>query len=209
VTIHLTTNFAIAHIDVDTPLVDLAEASRQAAETIDAALTRGGIAPPAAQDLVAVAARVTELEGRGQADRKLSAATTPIALSTGGAYTQVTDPGSLVLPAEAGQWVQLGVSYACDNGAGDLRIDFASLNGAGAVVSYISDTGAAGHGVLGMGAIGGRYETSGGSVPYQLKAADVINGAATFRLLAKADANGPRQMLRTTLDKIMIWGHVL
>lgn len=61
-TIHLTTNFAIAHIDVDTPLVELAEASRQAAVTIDAALTRGGIAPPVAQDLVAVAARVTATE---------------------------------------------------------------------------------------------------------------------------------------------------
>lgn len=61
-TLHYTANHEIAYCDVDTAAVDLAAASQQAAATIDAALTRGGVAPPNAADLVTVAGRVTGLE---------------------------------------------------------------------------------------------------------------------------------------------------
>jgi hypothetical protein len=56
--------WALAYLDVDTPLAELAEATRANAETIAAALTLGGVAPPAAQDLVTLAGRVTQLEAR-------------------------------------------------------------------------------------------------------------------------------------------------
>lgn len=66
-TIHTTTNYGIAYVDTDTALVDLAAASLQAATTIDAALGRGGIAPPDATTQAQLAARATALEGRATA----------------------------------------------------------------------------------------------------------------------------------------------
>jgi len=218
VTVHLTPAYGLGYIDEDTPLVQLAAASRTLAEKAEAALIRGGIAPPAAQDLATLAGRVTttegrvtELEGRGQAARTSSTLSTPIALTGGGAYTQVTNPGELVLAAEVGQWVQLGVSYAVDNGAGDLRVDFGSIVANGAVGSYVSGSGSTGHGVLGMGSIGGRYETSGGTIPYKLTAADFIGTATTvtFRLLLKCDASVRSVLRNGTTDILTIWGHVL
>lgn len=58
----LTKNFGIAYCDDQTQLKDVATVTQSAATTIDAALTRGGVAPPNAQDLVTLSGRVTALE---------------------------------------------------------------------------------------------------------------------------------------------------
>lgn len=60
--LHYTPNFQLGYIDVDTPLADLAAASLDMATKTDAALTRGGVAPPDAQSLVALTGRVSTLE---------------------------------------------------------------------------------------------------------------------------------------------------
>lgn len=61
-TIYTEPSYGLAYADADTPVTDFAEITRQVALTLAAALARGGIAPPNAQDLIAVAARVTVLE---------------------------------------------------------------------------------------------------------------------------------------------------
>lgn len=61
--IHYTQNYQLPYADDDTPLVDLADVTAEVAAKVDAALTAGGVAPPNAADLVAVAGRVTTLEG--------------------------------------------------------------------------------------------------------------------------------------------------
>lgn len=66
-TIYKTPSFQIAYCDVDTALVDLAEVTRQVAATVDAALTRGGIAPDTQQALTLLPGRTTALEGRATA----------------------------------------------------------------------------------------------------------------------------------------------
>lgn len=68
-TILKTFNYGIAYCDTSTALVDLADASKQAADTIDAALGRGGIAPPNATTQAQLAARITELERLGIVER--------------------------------------------------------------------------------------------------------------------------------------------
>lgn len=60
-TLH-TPNYGIAYIDTTTTLDQLAQASQDAATTIDAALGRGGIAPPDATTQAQLAARITALE---------------------------------------------------------------------------------------------------------------------------------------------------
>lgn len=62
-----TTNFGLEYLTLGEPVRNTRAALQRNAETIDAALTRGGIAPPAAQDLVAVATRTTNLETRATA----------------------------------------------------------------------------------------------------------------------------------------------
>lgn len=59
---YTTTNYGIAYADSLEPLASYADITAQVASTVDAALTRGGIAPPNAADLAAVAGRVTSLE---------------------------------------------------------------------------------------------------------------------------------------------------
>lgn len=66
-TVHYTTNYRIAYIDDDSALADLIDASKQAASTTDAALGRGGIAPPDATTQAQLAARITALEGHSYA----------------------------------------------------------------------------------------------------------------------------------------------
>lgn len=68
--IHYTTNYGIAYADVDLPAVALADVSYEVATTLDAALGRGGIAPPDATTQAQLAARITALEAeRVEADR--------------------------------------------------------------------------------------------------------------------------------------------
>jgi hypothetical protein len=62
VTILHTVNYGLAYADTNTPLVDLADVTAQVAATVDAALTAGGVAPPGATDLIALAGRVSALE---------------------------------------------------------------------------------------------------------------------------------------------------
>lgn len=54
--------FSVTSMDDDHPLADLALVSRLVADTVEAALVRGGIAPPEAQDLATLAGRVSTLE---------------------------------------------------------------------------------------------------------------------------------------------------
>jgi hypothetical protein len=60
--LHYTPNFQLAYIDADTPLEDLAAASRTLAEKADAALTAGGVAAPGAAELTTLGGRVNVLE---------------------------------------------------------------------------------------------------------------------------------------------------
>lgn len=66
-TLHQTANYGITYCDTDTYLGDLADVSKAVADTLDAALLRGGIAPPGASDLASLQARVAALEGRATA----------------------------------------------------------------------------------------------------------------------------------------------
>lgn len=61
-TIHRTVNFALAYIDRDTGLDELADASEEMARSVDAALLAGPASLPGAQDLTQLAARVVTLE---------------------------------------------------------------------------------------------------------------------------------------------------
>lgn len=61
-TILHTPNYGVAYIDGVTPLDQLANVSQQVAQTVDAALGRGGIAPPDATTQAQLAARTTTLE---------------------------------------------------------------------------------------------------------------------------------------------------
>lgn len=65
---HLTPVYGIAYADTDTALGDIAAVTEGAAETIESALLRGGVVPPAAADLNAVTARVVSLENSRTAD---------------------------------------------------------------------------------------------------------------------------------------------
>ena len=76
-TIHTTANYHIAYCDSDTALTDLADATFQAATTVDAALGRGGIAPPDATSLAAETAQ------RQAADTALSGRVTVLETDTG------------------------------------------------------------------------------------------------------------------------------
>lgn len=61
-TIATTPTYGIAYCDTSTQLNQLADVTSQAATTIEAALIRGGIAPPNAADLAALVGRVSTLE---------------------------------------------------------------------------------------------------------------------------------------------------
>jgi hypothetical protein len=63
-TVFRTPIYGIAYYDDLQPLTDLDQVSQEVATTLETALARGGVAPPAAQDLVALAGRVTSLEQR-------------------------------------------------------------------------------------------------------------------------------------------------
>lgn len=59
-----TTNFQLEFLAPGEPIKNTRAVLERMTKSIDAALTRGGVAPPAAQDLVAVAGRTTSLETR-------------------------------------------------------------------------------------------------------------------------------------------------
>lgn len=61
-----TQNFGLEYLAIGEPMRNTRAILQRMAEKIDAALTRGGIAPPAAQDLVAVAGRVTALDDQAE-----------------------------------------------------------------------------------------------------------------------------------------------
>jgi hypothetical protein len=61
-TVHTIPGYGVAYADVDTPVVELAAVSKVTAQALHDALVRGGIAPPAAQDLAAAVARIATLE---------------------------------------------------------------------------------------------------------------------------------------------------
>jgi hypothetical protein len=61
-TILRTTNYSIAYADADTALGDYPSVTQQVAQTLDAALGRGGIAPPDATTQAQLAARITTNE---------------------------------------------------------------------------------------------------------------------------------------------------
>lgn len=63
-TIHHEPLYGIAYADADTPIDDLGTVTQEAADTIAAALARGGIAPPDATTQAQLAARITALESR-------------------------------------------------------------------------------------------------------------------------------------------------
>lgn len=67
-TLHTTPTYGIAYADTDTALGDIAAVTEQAAETIEAALIRGGVAPANAADVIAVSNRVTSLESSRTTD---------------------------------------------------------------------------------------------------------------------------------------------
>jgi hypothetical protein len=94
---HYTANFQLAYCDTDTALVDLAAASQDVATKADAALTRGGVAPPNASDLITVAGRVTTLENIGAGPRlaRLESAWTAVTTST--SFTQLATAGGAVV----------------------------------------------------------------------------------------------------------------
>lgn len=127
-TTYLTPVFRIAYIDKGTPLVELADTSRAAAETVEAALVRGGIAPPAAQDLAQLAGRVNRLETTG-----------PVIVTTPGLAATHTAPGpstvhptttvdpAKLISAGAGALVLLDATVLLDTAGGaatqrDLQI---------------------------------------------------------------------------------------
>lgn len=91
-TIHHTPGYNLAYADLDTAAVDLAEVSYQLAQSIEAALTAGGLAPPNTPDLAALSARVTTVEQRQTASpfaRIGALATTPAQNLTSGTYATV------------------------------------------------------------------------------------------------------------------------
>lgn len=56
-----TPNFHLAYLDASTPLVQLADASQQVAQSLDAAMGRAGYVPPDTTTFAALAARVAKL----------------------------------------------------------------------------------------------------------------------------------------------------
>jgi hypothetical protein len=178
---------------------------------IEAALN-GRVVLPGVTDMDALAARITALEARpvgavGTAVRQQVTAGS-VSLAADGVWLVPVSGGSpmpsIVLPAAANDWIDLGISYACVNEAGDLRVDFATYNGS-TLINYVSGTGATGHGLVGLGSIGGRYETNGGSVPYKVTAADVVGGNVTIKVLMKA-TGAARSVFANATDPLLIWG---
>lgn len=76
-----TQNFQLEFLAPGEPIRNTRAVLERMAKSVDAALTRGGIAPPEAQDLVAVAGRVSSLENRVRAF--LYQATAQTGLATG------------------------------------------------------------------------------------------------------------------------------
>lgn len=131
-TLYSTPIYGITWADLDTPLTQLADVTEQAAKTTEAALARGGIAPPAAQDLAAVAGRVAALESR------LPAAWSLVSSPADATYSQ--DPGlewatfagmGASITAPAGRYVEVefcAPTHRCEASSGlDLRL---VINGA-------------------------------------------------------------------------------
>jgi hypothetical protein len=114
VTIHTTPVYGLAYCDTDTPLVDLAAVSQTFATTTEAALVRGGIAPPAAQDLATLSGRVTALEtGRPIAFLRQTTAQTGLVgwtailfqtedIDTHNAHSTTTNTSRFTVPAGQG-----------------------------------------------------------------------------------------------------------
>jgi hypothetical protein len=141
VTIHTTTNYGIAYVDTDTALVDLAAATQQAAATIDAALGRGGIAPPDATTQAQLAARVTAVEGRA-AKLELDPVVlqdAPNAQSVTASASATVHPNRVIDPlllfgAGVGALVTITAHVMVDNAGGNVQggADFTLNAGVGA-----------------------------------------------------------------------------
>lgn len=174
-TIHLTPNFQLAYIDVDTPLEDLAEASRQAAETIDAALARGGVAPPGAQDLVA------EATTRRLADEALDARLDALELkpATGGTLLTLepnwTHYNDGVVPWTGLRWWRQG-NVVTISGAWSTSVARANLALIGSLPFGVRPPATVQSGAL-LCASSGQVKLSGA-----LAAAGTTSGSLTFAL---------------------------
>lgn len=184
---------------------------RNHAAQLEAALRSRGLTSSDVTGYLDLLGRVNTLEARpsGAGTRQRAQVTAgSVSLPADGAWAVPVSGGSamasIVLPAVAGDWLDLGISYAAVNEVGDLRVDFATYNGA-TLVNYVSGTGSAGHGLVGFGSIGGRYETGGGQIPYQVQAADVISGNVTIKVLMKA-TGGVRSVFANATDPLLIWG---
>jgi hypothetical protein len=120
VTKTLTANFGLVKIDDLHPLVDIAAVVSESADKIDAALTRGGVAPPAAQDLVTVAGRVTSLETSRTADEATLAA---VAARTNNAGTSGVMAGASP-PAGTRLLIKTYRAAIASNASGDATVTF-------------------------------------------------------------------------------------
>lgn len=121
-TIHTTTNYGIAYADTDTALGDYPTVTQQVANTLDAALGRGGIAPPDATTQAQLAARATALESF-EADR-LERDWRKARLNLAAAITYTAASSDQLLGQGAGAWT---LEY--DAGpAGSANAMFATAN---------------------------------------------------------------------------------
>lgn len=137
-TIHHTTNYGIAWADDLLPLRQVAAVTQQAAETIDAALGRGGIAPPDATTQAELAARITALEAL-RVPQILEDTPAAVTATSGGAEV-TAHPSRAVNPATLfgagiGAEVRITVSMLMNSTSGTAigNADFSlyrSLNGA-------------------------------------------------------------------------------
>jgi len=116
-TIHHTTNYGIAYIDDLTPLKLLGATSQEVAESLDAALGRGGITPPDVTTFAALAARVTAVEGRPLGDYTLGDAS-------------IVPAGQVLLTGSPGWSDLLTVTATSAGRPVRIRFDATAFNGA-------------------------------------------------------------------------------
>lgn len=148
-TILHTTNYGVAYIDGVTPLSQLAQVSQEVAQTVDAALGRGGVAPVDATSLAAeaatrksaddaLAARAAKLEAVRASCRRYSTAATamPAGATTAVPMTStdwtrgagITASGAGIAVTAAGLYlISAGISYT--GGTTGYRIVVVRKNG--------------------------------------------------------------------------------
>lgn len=104
-------------------------------------------------------------------------------------WTNLDTGLDIVLAAQAGDVIEVGVNYQAENEASTFRLDVATIV-SGAVVNYFggaTDPGS-NYGVSGWTAPGGTPSSISGSVMRTLASGDISNGQVTLRLRYRTDS---------------------